>query len=94
MKKNHLPSFTTLYLRPFYKKNYPNADYVNFESLPKAKSLYLKYGAEQREKPVENETIFSNRSTELIIENRDSLMKWNIDTALEKIGSYLDNLHK
>jgi hypothetical protein len=67
------------YMFHFYKKNHPNETYVEFLALSKARTLYLKYGAEAKEKIIEQDSTF---------------MKWNINTALEKIGGYLDGLHK
>ena len=34
----------------YYKKNNPDANYVEFTSLPEARALYVKYGAEAKTK--------------------------------------------
>ena len=62
----------------YYKKNNPDANYVEFTSLPEARALYVKYGAEAKTK---------------IIEESNTQMQWDINIALEKIGAYLDDLH-
>ena len=66
------------YMFHFYKKNNPHANYIEFISAPTARALYVKYGAEPKEK---------------LFEEPYTQMKWNINIALEKIGWYLDNLH-